>query len=198
MNCVSLGWYCATASALNGVGLREYSGPFDWYFTNDFRLIVQLIQTRFKDFLNKDNIVPNKENIHQFEDTKYNMYFFHENKNDLPFDYAFVEMKQKYDRRIERFLNRLKSPSYVFRIVTGNDEIDYINENYEYISNVFKEFNPLNEVIYILFNDFKELDEHCKQFRLSIPYSERPIEKEDMEKLFNTSEELIEFCRRIK
>lgn len=39
INCISLGWYCGTASSCSRLGLRSFSGPFDWILS-DFEYVI--------------------------------------------------------------------------------------------------------------------------------------------------------------
>ena len=125
------------------------------------------------------------------------MYFLHDNDERLPFEKAFPNIKAKYQRRINTFLERVCNPSCFFRSVANDAEIDYINENYGYINQVFKKYNPENEVYYILHSDYKELDPHCNQFRLPTPYSQRPDKEEGMRVMFDQSPELVTFCNQL-
>ena len=69
-NCISLGWFCGTASSMSRYGLRSHSGPFDWFFS-DFDSVLKVIETDFSDFMKKENLVPDKNNNKIFYDTKY-------------------------------------------------------------------------------------------------------------------------------
>ena len=51
-NCISLGWFCGTASALSKLGLRSHSGPFDWYFSK-YSAVLDQIENDFIDFMKK-------------------------------------------------------------------------------------------------------------------------------------------------
>lgn len=39
-NCISLGWFCGTASAMSMFGLRCFSGPFDWCRATSYQQII--------------------------------------------------------------------------------------------------------------------------------------------------------------
>ena len=47
---ISLGWFCGVASSMSKYGLRSFSSPFDWYFS-DFKSVLHFIETDFIDFL---------------------------------------------------------------------------------------------------------------------------------------------------
>lgn len=88
-NYVSLGWFCGTAGSLSRLGLRNFSGPFDWY-CSDFDSVINQIDNEFIDFMNKKNleVVENKPTV--FIDKKYNFYCNHDIKENF-----FVQLDQK-------------------------------------------------------------------------------------------------------
>ena len=53
---ISLGWYCGTAAAMSKLGIRSFSGPFDWY-QSDFSGVLNCLDNDFDDFLEKKNLV---------------------------------------------------------------------------------------------------------------------------------------------
>lgn len=62
----SLGNNCLPATILKESGLRDFSGPFDWFSGISFFGKVKLIETNFANFLNYDdlqflNTTPNKQ-----------------------------------------------------------------------------------------------------------------------------------------
>lgn len=110
--CVSLGWFCGTASSLSRLGLRSTSGPFDWYFS-DFASVIQVIHTHFSDFLLKENLMLESDEV--FTDKKYGFVYPHDLQSDLEKEYDAIY--EKYKRRSERFLEMIKSPTLFFRAV---------------------------------------------------------------------------------
>ena len=103
-NCISLGWYCGVAASMSKVGVRDFSGPFDWYWS-DFRSVVELIDREFEDFFVRENLVADPDNPKVFEDKKYGFRCFHDVKTDLDSDYAVIH--ERYRRRADRFLKAL-------------------------------------------------------------------------------------------
>ena len=76
------------------MGLRNTSSPFDWCITN-FAKNIELIENRFDDFMNYDNLAQSVNEPNHYLDTKYNDYFFHDfNQYDpLPNQYEAVKDK---------------------------------------------------------------------------------------------------------
>lgn len=119
----SIGFNCSCAMYLNETGLRITSGPFDWLTNASFEDRINLILNDFESFLNKDLLVKlpkppshyDKFNEH-YENTKTNLYFFHDFPLNKPFDIQYLEVKEKYERRIKRFYDNLKNKDRVLLV----------------------------------------------------------------------------------
>lgn len=191
-NCASLGWFCGTASSLSKLGLRSFSGPFDWYFSNDYSSVISLVENGFQDFMNRENLKPSDVDLQWFMDEKYDFFYLHDNDDRDIWDVAYPKIYEKYKRRADKFLEVISKPTCLFRNVKSNEEIDYINQNYEFINDVFKSYNSENVVTYVLMHDLKDLDAHCVQFKLDI--TDRPDKEETMRLMFDHSKELLDYC----
>jgi hypothetical protein len=53
---VSIGSQCLTSALLKTAGLKRYSGPFDWIFSN-LRMVADCIEDDFATFLNREYLV---------------------------------------------------------------------------------------------------------------------------------------------
>ena len=49
-NFISLGYYCGTAASMSKLGIRNSSGPFDWY-TSELIGVLECLENDFSDFL---------------------------------------------------------------------------------------------------------------------------------------------------
>ncbi|MCM1103416.1 MAG: papain-like cysteine peptidase [Clostridium sp.] len=78
-NFISLGGWCGVASSMSKLGVRNFSGPFDWYFNYDFEAVLHCIETEFEGFLDKRNLVL-EENGQEFQDIKNHFLYVHEIK----------------------------------------------------------------------------------------------------------------------
>ena len=188
--CVSLGWFCGTASSLSRLGLRSTSGPFDWYFS-DFASVIQVIHTHFSDFLLKENLMLESDEV--FTDKKYGFVYPHDLQSDLEKEYDAIY--EKYKRRSERFLEMIKSPTLFFRAVRDEREVEYINSNWVCINSVLKEFNEKNEVVYLTILGMPELCEDVNSYRLDI--EEYEYNTFGMRHLFENSDLLVKYCRSL-
>lgn len=132
---VSLGYNCDVAHFLRYTGLRKAAYPFDWCIApNDS--VIKIIKNDFEGFMELDNITysePHKALVFEGEGgavvesdklvvtaycEKYGMVF--------PHDFYHVDMyqavKDKYDKRIVRFLNLMMGSKTVVFIVKAERE----------------------------------------------------------------------------
>lgn len=191
-NCFSLGWFCGTASSLSKLGLRNFSGPFDWYFS-DFDSVINQIDKEFIDFMKKENLEIIDNNSKAFRDIKYNFYCNHDIKKN--FETEYIDIYNKYIRRAKRFTENIKNPTCFFRAVRSDKEIDYIVNNSDYIEKILKKYNPSNSIVYILLNNMNSLPTNFKWFRLSL--DQYICKTYEMRNMFNQSEELSQFCKTL-
>lgn len=192
-NCISLGWFCGTASALSYNELRNFSSPFDWCYS-DFKNVLIMMENDFSGFLNINNLKVEESNNKHFMDLKYNFCFLHEIQSDFLEEYPLV--KQKYDRRITRFLQEIENKTCFFRSVRDDNEIEFITQNYQYILSVIKKHNSSNEIVFLLPNTLKFPAEFFgTYFNLNI--NQYIGESYPMNHLFDGNKELIRFCGEI-
>lgn len=132
----SIGRDCANSSFLKRRGLRITSGPFDWLTKADFEPRIQLICNDFKDFINKEDFKPLPKPTHiatdtacdYYENTRTGFYFYHDFPTGVTYDEAFPAVKEKYERRIKRFIQNLQEQDRILLVwfsheptVTGLD-----------------------------------------------------------------------------
>ncbi|KAB7671188.1 DUF1796 family putative cysteine peptidase [Bacillus sp. B1-b2] len=120
----SLGNNCLPAMKLRDNQLRTYAGPFDWVGSPDLSKVIHLLENHFANFLDLKNL----KGIQYLSD--YDMLVFDE-QNVISFNHDFKrsrnklddlqelpEIKEKYDRRIARFLTFLSSAKRILFIRT--------------------------------------------------------------------------------
>ena len=107
---VSMGEDCACAMYLRKSSLRDASYPFDWLCHATFERRIECLKNHFDGFLEKENMrrldkpttgLRDLEND-SYEDVNTGFYFYHDFKENVPFDIVFSGVKNKYERRIER------------------------------------------------------------------------------------------------
>lgn len=153
---ISLGYFCSVALELERMGLRSTSSPFDW-FISDFKGVIFALEKHFDDFLNYDNLSQNRDSHQFYRDDKYKIAFFHEFNQYQPLSKQLPKVKEKYERRIERFYENILEPTLFIRYIsdekvtkTGKSiELDWIENNYDEIIHLIKSFNEHNDIIFI-------------------------------------------------
>ncbi|MCM1537630.1 MAG: DUF1796 family putative cysteine peptidase [bacterium] len=189
--CASLGWFCGTASAMIKNGLRFFSGPFDWYYS-DFSSVLSMMENDFSDFLSKDNLRIVEGEPGQFYDTKYGFLYNHDVKEDFEKEYDLIV--SKYRKRINRFLSAITRPTCFFRAVRSETEIKYIIEHRNYINQIIKQSNPDNTIVYLLLSGMPALQGEM-YFYLNI---DRYVgDRYEMLTMFDQSENLLDYCAEL-
>lgn len=122
---IPLGKDCCFAYQLQKLGLRRHAYPFDWLSISDIGNIDLCILNNFSNFIDEEYLVSkgfsnNFSHIEDkwednLEDNKYDMnkmrhklYKF-EFKHDFNKNYDLLKIKKKYERRIIRFYDIMKS-----------------------------------------------------------------------------------------
>lgn len=155
-NYISLGYFCEVAEDLEQLGLRNISSPFDWNIS-DFEGVIEAIGTRFRSFMDYDNLIQNARNRSQYLDEKYKIFFFHDFSKYQSLEKQYDKVKGKYERRIARFLKSIESPTIFFRYISNeiknpdgrSQELEWIEYNQNYINMVIQSYNKENKIIYI-------------------------------------------------
>ena len=154
-NYISLGYYCGPAASMEFHGFRRTSGPFDWY-VSDYKGVIRSIDEKFEHFLEFENLQHVEGAPHFFNDVKYGFLFNHEIGIGKEPDRRYFSIKEKYQRRYQRFLQMLGEGCFLLRAVKDQEEIEYINENNQYINRLFCEYSQQNMVIYLISNNLIE------------------------------------------
>ena len=153
----AIGAGCNMAAGLSRIGLREYSGPFDWIIAG-MEDIITLIDTDFADYLNPEylELDPIPFNAGKRKNIKFDMIrFVHDfapEEDAPPLSEQIGAVQAKYQRRIDYFMQSIKEPTLLCRFEYGESE-DYWRKNYHRVSEFFKKFNPENELIIISYGE---------------------------------------------
>lgn len=126
---ISLGNDCCIAYQLQILGLRKDAYPFDWLNINDISNIGKCLQKDFSNFIDEEYLIVKKvnnnfsyidddwthnENKYDMVNVVHKLYNFNF-KHDFKIDFGKInniqEIKIKYDRRIKRFYDVMKSPN---------------------------------------------------------------------------------------
>ncbi|GGA05447.1 amino acid permease [Paenibacillus marchantiophytorum] len=124
----SLGDSCFPAIQLEKNKLRPYAGVLDWMVSGDLSQVNRLLNNRFNSFMEFKNLKVVGEDYGPFNyivrDETYHIDSAHDfsvKKNTIANLESYPEIKEKYDRRIERFLDKLETSRRLLFIRTGGN-----------------------------------------------------------------------------
>lgn len=191
-NFVSLGTYCATAASASKYGLRSWSGPFDWLITEELKWVLYFIENDFEYFLEKEDLERWDGDPRAFRNKMSGFGFVHE--REYLFEEEFDKIKEKYKRRIKKFLKETEKPTCFLRWVVFPEEIEYIRKNSKYIREVIKKRNGKNEIVFLIKHDMKMLSKNLpyKSFYISVSYEGKS--REATRRLYDYENEFLLYC----
>lgn len=146
---ISLGYFCSTALEIERFGYRDGSYPFDWVLSHDFTKVLELIKTGFADLFDTAFFCQRKAMPSAYENVKYDIVFIHDFLAHKSFDGQIPHVKEKYQRRIERFYKSISEPTIFIRYIRSAEEYSFIWDNYDMILSLLKQFNSSNDILYI-------------------------------------------------
>lgn len=120
----SLGENCIPALKLRKYNLRVFAGPFDWVGSPNLSKVTNLLGTNFSNFLNEDNlIVPQYASDEDLlvVDKTHLISFNHDFKTDVNTLHqlsGLPQVQKKYENRINRFMEALKTSQRLLFIRT--------------------------------------------------------------------------------
>ena len=189
---IPLGNSCSISYNLKVNNLRKFAYPFDWVRIQNLNNISLLIQNNFDGFLDLSKFrfkyFSNKFNVNnKFESYIYsNEYctFFHDFDNYIEKFDASIFIK-KYERRIKRFLEVIKSNN---KLIFIREEFGKINKNkiYNFIS-VIKNINPkIDFYLIIITNKYIEFEDiNVKCYVSDKPISDWTRPEINWDEIFN-------------
>lgn len=193
-NFVSLGSSCHTAASMSGYGLRSWSGPFDWLISGSLEWVMYYIEHDFQGFLEKEYLERWSKDSQKFINRESGFIFCHD--GECPVGDRYNDFRFKYQKRIDRFIIEEEKPTCFLRYFTDMNEIDYIEENTQYINDVIKRKNRQNEIIFLIETNSKSLK--IKTFRnYFIPVQSLDDKKplwEQLRKKFDNTTGFLEYC----
>jgi hypothetical protein len=146
---ISLGMDCCIAYQLRELNLKfVYVGtlPFDWCLSKNILDIINIFESGWTDYLNKDNWIiednhnNNFENINNSSSIKSNFRVKHK-KYKLIYPHDLLENNidyfiEKYTRRVKRLYSLINEEIIFIRLGTNKD-IKYINKLDELLKSIF-------------------------------------------------------------
>ena len=136
-NFISLGFFCSPARVLKGLGLRTYSGPFDWTIS-PWNSVWELFNNNFADFLNYDDLYQASFNPDYYINKRYNISFYHDFSRYSSLAEQIDKVAAKYKRRIDRFYKELSNPTMLIRYIQNEAELRTLEMDYNLITLAIK------------------------------------------------------------
>ncbi len=146
---VSLGAACSCSQTLRDNRLQYFSYPFDWLYGSNFLGRVNILLEDFQFWLNKEDLeyagkreFPLPCNI--YKNLKTGIVFNHDFPLNVSLEESFFKVKEKYNRRIARLLNQIKtSKSVLFVYIERPDVREEVLQKdlikaYELLQNKYK------------------------------------------------------------
>lgn len=143
---ISLGFFCGTAQEIEKIGLRSFSGPFDWLITLDFKSILGLIINHFEGLFEGLHFVDDSNEV---DNDALGIQFYHDFKRASTIESQIPDVRKKYARRIDRFYEEINNRTLFIRYIYSIEEEKWIDDNYQEVLSLIKKFNPLNEIIFV-------------------------------------------------
>lgn len=180
----SLGYDCACALYMQSTQIRICSGPFDWLTNADFQTRINLILNNFDKFLEIDDLkfLPKNPNMFNdpycdyYENLRNGFYYYHDFPiGDEEFSSVFSKVKEKYERRINRFYENIKIKEKVLLVYFSHYEIGSDDLIKELCKKVCEKFNKNIDFLIIEYDKTKKgneiesytLDDNIKMYKLN-------------------------------
>jgi hypothetical protein len=123
----SLGDLCLASIQLQNSNLRPYSGVLDWMGSHQLSDVNRLLMNRFAGFMDEENlrvVGDANEEMLLVSDDNYHILSNHDFssfQNTHTHLSAYPEVKQKFNRRIQRFLEKMESCERILFVRTEGD-----------------------------------------------------------------------------
>lgn len=121
----SLGEACPCSQVIRSLNLQNASFPFDWLYGGNIETRTKLLISNFKNFLNKEDLCcvgqrysPEPCNI--YINKKNSIVFNHDFAIDQTLEDSFLNVRKKYDRRIQRLYDRINNANKILVVYIEN------------------------------------------------------------------------------
>lgn len=107
----SIGEACSCSECLRFHKLQDFSYPFDWLFGSDFEGRINIITSRFENFINKEDLSfafsQKAVSLDAYKNKFNDITFNHDFTTGVSLDDSYEEVRAKYARRIRRLLSKI-------------------------------------------------------------------------------------------
>lgn len=118
----SLGYCCTCSEALRAEGLQFASFPFDWVGISSLEQAAAVVAGDFADWFDRELLDLWDVRIlggfitRVYRNRKTGIGFVHDFSNAEPIETTYDRVRQRYDRRIERFRERMRSADRILAV----------------------------------------------------------------------------------
>jgi hypothetical protein len=120
------------------ITLRQASFPFDWLTAAELAPRLDLLLNEFEDFLNLEDLrymekpagIVGDPHCDNYQNVRNGFFYYHDFPAGSELDQAYPDVKEKYNRRVERLLSLLNSNKTILFVwyaheplLSGNEEI---------------------------------------------------------------------------
>lgn len=195
---VSLGQWCMASESLRRCHLQKESMPFDWSGgiipkicgKGGLEVKVNLICNHFQDYLNLEDLEnrgPDKDDLTHYwvVNTKTGLQYRHDFPNNIDISESYLEISNKYNRRIERLYNKIDENNKILFVFISDEtewNNDYLYKQAKKLINFFS--NKKIDILYIIQDDLDPLDFHqtklmsnVTRIDMNVSYSSHESEK---------------------
>jgi hypothetical protein len=144
---ISFGHFCSIAEEIERIGRRDASDPFDWVIT-DIRTVQELLKNSFEGLFEEESLHKDTQHNYIVHHRNYRFDFYHDFIPEQEIKDQIAGVKEKYNRRIERFYKRIEEPTLFLRYITI-DEIEYWYHDAKDLIKWIKGYNKENSVVLI-------------------------------------------------
>ncbi len=170
---LSLGEDCACTSYLRNCKLQFASFPFDWLTHASFEKRIELICNNFDNFLNFKDLYDLKldknpnNNFDSYGNKSTDFYHYHDFAPDTPLNISYPQVKNKYDRRIKRFYNKIKKSKKILFVWFSRDKILSKEQLTLALDKLMNKFPNKKIDLLILENNFDRFNKNIEKINIS-------------------------------
>lgn len=150
-NYVPLGSRCYIALDLIKIKQRVCSYPLDWVICR-FSLIEDIFQNeQFPTYIfSLDNLYQDVNYKYRYYSKAFDSWFLHDFDDYIPLSKQLGYVKKKYRKRTKRMFHDILRPSLFIHQCETQEDVDYIEKNYERLRQMVKKYNNENEILFLI------------------------------------------------
>lgn len=174
----SSGNFCLSSHLLRQKHLQYESYPLDWLLFDNFNDVLNLIENRYEGLIDPQYF--EKREKYGYNDVYYNKHYHvelrHDFRQDTDFDENLQIVKKRYQRRIKRVLERIRSAQTILAVHCAEnctDDNETITKQFLRLQKIFS--GKQTDLLFINLrddisqNDCKLINEHILKMNIAAP-----------------------------